>query len=215
MVKNNNICMGIIFLLGVLILINTISAQDYVFKVGQSMNFKAACTYLGAPCNISAGCNLTLQNSTGGYTLDNVIMTHHTNGDFSYVIPAQVIGNFNGKVFCSQGGYSYTTPFTLDVTPTGDNRGVGLFLILALGSFILLVMALLLKNEYLGFITGALFITTGIYTMIYGVGPLSDMYTRTIGYSSIGLGLIFLVASAYSAIESGKINILGSDDDDF
>jgi hypothetical protein len=199
---------GMILFLSVILFINVISAADpdFTFKIGDPMDFKIPCTFSGAPCNVSAFCLLTLKNSVGTYVLNNAAMTHQTNGDFNYTIPGQLVGDYTGKAYCSQSGYDHTTTFLLRVTPTGDNRGVSLFLILAFSSFILFITALVLRNEYIGFISGSLILVTGVYTIIYGIANLSDDYTRAISYIFLALGALSVLVSGIemiSGIESG------------
>ena len=113
-----------------------------------------------------------------------------------------------------------TWAYDFEVTTTGNNNNYSIPLFLALGGFILLIFAFTLKNNYLGFMTGILFIILGIYTLVYGLGFVSDLYTSAIAYVSLGLGLFIFLASAYSAINQTGINLLGKDiggdgDDDF
>jgi hypothetical protein len=111
------------------------------------------------------------------------------------------LGIYRNSMYCSDGINSGSEIFYFRINQTGDNRTSTLFLILALGSVIVLGFGVLFQNEYIGFIAGGLFIVTGVYVMIYGFADLSDMYTRAIAYVSIGLGLIFEVAAGYKVAE--------------
>jgi hypothetical protein len=61
---------------------------------------------------------------------------------------------------------------------------------------------------------GILFIIFGIYTIVYGLGFVSDFYTQAIGYVTIGMGLFIFLASAYSAINDTGVNLFGKKEDD-
>jgi hypothetical protein len=99
--------------------------------------------------------------------------------------------------------------YDFEITTTGNSNNNTIPLFLALGGFIILIFAFALKNNYLGFMSGILFIILGIYVIIYGLGFISDLYTQTVGYVSIGMGLFIFLASAYSAINETGINLLG------
>jgi hypothetical protein len=55
----------------------------------------------------------------------------------------------------------------------------------------------------IGFISGISFIITGVYSMIYGIADLADLYTRAIAIVCLGLGFIIMFMSAYSFLEDG------------
>jgi hypothetical protein len=91
------------------------------------------------------------------------------------------------------------TVFAYDFKVSGGN--ITLILLLGLFALSLLGLSYMLENEYISFISGCLFLVLGIYTMIYGITALSDIYTRTIAFVSLGLGIILTIASAYGLVE--------------
>jgi hypothetical protein len=90
-------------------------------------------------------------------------------------------------------------------------------LFLALGGFIIFIIAVLTRNLYIGFISGAVFIVLGIYLMIFGLGSISDFYTQTLSYVSLGFGLLIFLSAAYEAITDTGIHLWkkGGEDEDF
>lgn len=204
-------------LLLVALLLPLVSSAEYTFPYSRDANFTMPCDVNGQPCPpASTSCFLTLRSPANTYLLDAVNMTIQNNGDAQYIIPASSIseiGVYSGKVYCTNTTLSNTVTFTADVNATGDSRGISLFLILAISSLLVMAVAMLAQNEYIGFVGGALFIVTGIYAMIYGVGNLANTYTRTIGFTSIGLGLMFFIAAAFKAIE-GTSGFSSREDDD-
>ena len=113
------------------------------------------------------------------------------------------------------------TPFNyfFEVTTTGNDYPYTIPLFLGLAGFILLILAFIMKNNYIGFISGILFIVLGIYVLVYGLGVMSDFYTQSIAYVTLGFGLLIFLASSYSAINETNVNLFNnnplSDDDDF
>jgi len=195
-----------IFLLFVAPVISA-AESDYVFKLGEDALLIASCDVNGVPCDPAlALCNMTLRYPNGTYLVDFQPMTVRANGDVNYTINSnnlvEVGKEYPGKINCIQSGENKTATFVMMITPTGDNQSVPtLFLILGIASIITLVFGMWLQNEYIGFISGALFIITGIYSMIYGIGNLADLYTRTISFSCMGLGFIFEIAAGYKVVE--------------
>lgn len=191
-----------------------ISAADYTFPYSADAEFAISCDVDGVPCDASVNCSLTLRDPNNAYKLNSAAMSILANGDAYYLIPASdvvEIGPYTGKVHCSDGSISNVESFTLDINATGDDRGNSLFLILAIASLLVLGLAIIAENEYIGFAGGALLIVTGVYALIYGIGNLANLYTQAIAYVAMGLGFIFLVAAGYKAAE-GNVSFSSRDD---
>lgn len=99
-------------------------------------------------------------------------------------------------------------------TTTGNSTPYVIPLFIGLGAFIFLIFSFLMKNNYMGFITGALFIVLGIYLLVYGLGVMSDFYTQTIAYVALGFGLLIFLASSYSAINETGVNLFRSNNEE-
>lgn len=198
-------------LLMIAFLLPMISAADYTFEYSKNADFKFSCDSDGLPCNASeVDCYLTLRAPDNSYLLNSVLMSIQDNGDARYIIPANNISEispaYSGKVYCHNGAIGNTETFTMEINGTGEDRGMGLFIILALASLLVIGLAIIAENEYIGFMGGALFIITGVYSLIYGIGNLSNMYTQAIAYVAIGLGFLFLIAAGYKAADGGGVS---------
>jgi len=195
-----------LLLITMLVVLPMISAADYTFEYSKDADFKFSCDSDGSPCNATlVDCYLTLRAPNNDYLLDSVTMAIQDNGDARYIIPAhnitQISSAYTGKVYCTNGVIGNTETFTMEINGTGDDRGNGLFIILALSSLLVIGLAVIAENEYIGFMGGALFIITGVYSLIYGIGNLANMYTQAIAFVSIGLGFLFLIAAGYKAAD--------------
>lgn len=92
-----------------------------------------------------------------------------------------------------------------EVTPTGrhlensilDNP---ILLILGLLGTGLVIFGTIKGIPWFGFIGGIMFLLVGIYTMIYGFNDTTDIYTRGVAITLIGMGLIFTLTSAYEQV---------------
>ena len=163
------------------------------------------CVMGGTPCSTLATCKLTIQdinpNANLTYLVDNQDMTYHDGGIFNYTTVFDTLGEYPAKITCSQNGYNSTRTYDFAVTSTGTaaNSNLSLFLILAIASIVILGFALIMQNEYVGFIGGALLIMTGLFSLIYGIGDLANIYTESVGWITLGLGIMFMVAAGYSA----------------
>jgi hypothetical protein len=180
---------------------------SYFFKHGEAFNITRECFYNGAYCNQSSfTCYITIIAPNQTIILNNSLMTGAINY-YSKVIPDTNWPNgvYRNTMTCSDGINSGSEVFYFKINQSGDSRTNALFLILSLGSVIVLGFGILFQNEYIGFVAGALFITTGVYVMIFGFADLADIYTRSIAYVCIGLGLIFEVAAGYKVAEETGI----------
>jgi len=121
--------------------------------------------------------------------------------DYNYSFcQTNILGDYVYSVYGNKGGGSDIKSengyFT--ITPTGDDRGFGLFLVLIIASVILFVGSFQFDLDWGVFLSGVLFILSGIYAMIYGLGNLASLYTRGIAVISIGLGMVFIIASLFN-----------------
>lgn len=119
-------------------------------------------------------------------------------------------GEYCYDVTCQGSGINSTNSFCFDVTPSGTTQtsilNNPLLIIFGLLGIGLLILGIYTENAYLGFISGALFFVVGVYTMIYGFNDTTDLYTRVVANTFIGLGLLFTLASAYEWIHEEEHN---------
>ena len=76
-------------------------------------------------------------------------------------------------------------------------NSIFLTLIILIGGFVILSLAIFLKSEWYGFISGNLFLMAGIQILIYGLGFSNDLYSQTVGYTSLTLGLCLMFISIF------------------
>jgi len=197
---NTNMKKLTILLLGIF-LISLTSAVTY--KFGETADIRVTCFNNGTWCSTTAECNLTLWNFEDVTVVLNQPMTNNYSFHNLTLTPTQAAYNglYTGSAVCIDGNYKGKVPVVFEITPSGEDRDYGIFIAMILCSFGLLVFASYSKSYYLGFMTGGLFLMTGIYVLIYGIGNLANNYTEAIGFVSLGLGIIFTVASGYSAID--------------
>lgn len=127
-----------------------------------------------------------------------------TASSISYSIPSSnlsEIGEYRSQLNCNSTNAAGFYNQEFNVQSPGD---LNLFIVLAISATVVLGFAFLFQNEYIGFLAGAMYIVVGVYVMIYGLAGLSDMYTRTIAFISLGLGFIFEIAAGYKVATGGE-----------
>lgn len=195
------------------------SASDFVYKQNTFLDMKVPCVNDGAACSNLANCSLTIQNPDGSQLVKDVLMTNQ--GSFhNYTLGSSqtsVLGTYQAQVFCVDSGMNGWQSFSYDITTTGTAYS-SIFqnpLILSLIglSIIIFIIAIVLRNLYLSFISGGAFLLTGIYVLINGLGQVSDLYTRGLGMIALGMGIYLSVGSAYDLVEHEGGNDSMSPDD--
>jgi hypothetical protein len=188
-----------IFLIS-LSLVSFVNAAS-IYKIGDPVNLKVSCKNNGTLCSNSAMCNLTIfYEPTGENIIKDVEMTN-SYSYFNYTIPPRSeIGIYKGTMYCIDNGMGGMTPISYELTSTGDTRNWLIFLILGIFSVVLLIVGLYSGNEYVLFIAGGAITITGVYSVIYGVGNVMNVYTRILGLITIAIGLLFLIVSSLKAI---------------
>ena len=175
--------------------------KSYVYSKNTEISIKHPCFYSGTYCNSSTECNISIYDPKSNLIVDNKEMTFN-NAYYNYTLPGnQSIGSYRCDMTCSDATVtSGAQTFYIEVETGGS---LSLFLILAFSSVIIFGFAIWMENEYLGFIGTSIFVMSGLFSIIYGIGELSNVYTNSIGWTLLGLGLFFLISSAYSAIANG------------
>jgi hypothetical protein len=108
-------------------------------------------------------------------------------------LPGDYIVNGHGDVNGNEEIFAYY----LIITPTGGpESNTVIFLILASYSIILLVLSFIFKNYIFSFLSGLLFMGTGVYSMVYGFANLTNQYTQILSWVILGLGFIITIVSA-------------------
>lgn len=166
------------------------------FKVNDCIDLKQTC----GNCTWTNITSVLYPNSS--QALGEVVMTQKGT-EYNYSCgPSETLGHYivNGK--SDVDGIITVWAYDYNVTPTGGDRlnSLGIFTILILVSIAVLGMAMIFKNGYFGFIAGCLFLVTGVYIMINGLGNLSNTYTQAVSYVVLGMGLIFCISAGIQII---------------
>ena len=110
-------------------------------------------------------------------------------------------GLYKIQMFCWDDPYSYSDEDYYDVTPTGKIQtsifNNPIILILGLIGMGMILFSVSKGLSFIGFIGSVMFLLLGVYIMIYGFNNTTDLYTRGVSMVFIGVGLIFMFASAY------------------
>lgn len=155
----------------------------------------ASCTYV----------NITVSN-VDGIILNNIEMSDNGSGIWVYNFTPTSLGRYDvtGQGDKNSVDTSFVTYF--EVTSTGNTKNSfwdnSIFVSLSILAFVFLIVGITIKNPYLGFLSGILFVLSGLYSAIYGFGNFANMYTRGVGIVLIGIGTFITFASVFESFES-------------
>lgn len=193
---------NIYFMLVILLVGLPLLSATQVYKQYDTVDLKVQCIANGTFCSSGSYCNITVTYPNGSMFVNNQKMTNQTSF-YNYTIQnSNILGDYSCMAVCCDGILCATDnsecPFK--ITPTGDERGIGLFLILLICGFVLFALDYFIETGYITFLSGIIFVVTGMYSMIYGVGDLSEFYTRVVALICVGIGVIFIIGSAYDLV---------------
>ncbi len=178
-------------------LLTLASAIDptYFGKQYEDINIVETCTIRGFPCPSDYLCNITVSDPDLNVIVLNSPMTKNdTIYNYTFV-STDLLGDYDYNVYCDNITYSGNEEGLLRVTTTGREPNMMITILLLLCSLGLFVLALYLKNYAMGFLAGILFLVSGVYLMVTGLGDLADLYTRAIAGVIIAFGgFVTLVA---------------------
>ncbi len=228
MVNKNILTIMIIF--SIILSVNLVISQDFIFKLGDDSNFTIPCTLNGFPCSDSSTCNLTIRNLNNSYKVKNKLMDNVGNGDFTSRVNFSTLEPLSYKVFCTESGENDTAAGNIKITPTGrtfdEGQGttaIGIMFGALAVSFLFLIIGFSLEKNpstmALGFFFIIFSIILGIYSLHLGyvysndilqyesLVPVSSGIYTTILYSLGGITVISASLMLISFIvELGKIN---------
>lgn len=202
----------LLLILFILLLIPIVSANSYNFKQNAGADLKVSCfDDNNILCTAATSCHITIISPDSTTLVSNGSMTRGVVFYNYTLISSQtsVLGQYSAVVYCSGGTDAYTQ-FNYLITQDGIDMGNNnnLLLLLILGAVIFLVLGFIFEAKIFGIISGAMFIVVGIYIMIYGIYSLSNLYTRSLSYVAIGVGIILWVATAIDYIEDSKDSVM-------
>ena len=158
--------------------------------------------------NNATDCNFTyiqLPNQTTIFY--NVEMTQSYN-DFNVVVKAEnftLTGETCMGITCTDGTTDEVGSVCEEVnsTSTTNSQSSLLFLILILSALVFFVGGYLLDQDWLIFLSGILWMITGVYVMIYGILNFTNLYTRTIAAVCLAVGIVLIVAGIFNISKAG------------
>ena len=190
----------VVSLVFVCLLLSFASAQQKTlgtYQQGSCITLYQTC----ANCTYVTMSSLILPNGSIGMGT-----TAMTSAGQTYTLPyceTQQLGEYIVNTVGDLHGVATDGNYNFFVTSSGQavNQSWTAYLALMILGTVVLVFGIWVANGYFGYITGVLYLIGGIYMLIYGNGLLNNLYTQALGYSSLGLGLIIFIASAYSVLE--------------
>lgn len=186
----------LVLMLVLCLVLPSILAFDYInsgffgtYKLDSCINLKQTCSN----CSYINITSIINPNST--QVLNQVQMTK-VGTEYNYSCgPSSTLGTYIVNGIGDVDGEVAIWAYDYTVTTTGSGSGNTIPLFLLLGGFLIFIAAAYFKNEYIGILSGFLFIISGIYMMIFGLGMFADLYTRAISYVSLGIGLMICFIS--------------------
>jgi len=196
-----------VFLVLTLFLIPLVAADpSFTFRQYDLVNLKIpVIDSNNSPVDYTSSCNITIRDTEDNVLVNSESMTYNDGGLFNYTLTnTSDLGEYPTSVSCTNNADNGFTIFTFEVTPTGDvQKSIlenAVMIVFGLLAVFLLVLGIYTGVPWLGFMGSIMFLLGGIYTMIYGFNNITDMYTRGVGVTLLGVGLIFMFSSAYEWI---------------
>jgi len=191
----------LIILIGILLFIPLVFAETETYQVNQNVDLRFTCTLNSEIPSNSATFNITINYPNGSTFINNQQTTALGNGAFNYTIMFKETGLYKVQMFCWDDPYSYSNEDYYSITPTGKIQtsilNNPIIIILGLIGGGLIIFGVSKGLPFIGFIGAVMFSLLGVYVMIYGFNNTTDLYTRGVSMVFIGVGLIFMFASAY------------------
>lgn len=179
-----------------------VTDPDYRAQYYTDVNIIETCTVDGFPCGATYDCNITVTNPNEEVVIRNQEMTRNF-PTYNYTFHnTSLLGDYKVNVYCTNttfGGEGRNT--ILQVTTTGRPPEIKVVIFMLIISLVSFILGLYLHNYSIGFISGILFLLTGIYQMAYGFGDIVNLYTQAMAYIVLAFGLFIMLISGYEWLE--------------
>jgi len=177
-------------------------SYDYISAYYTDVNISEVCEAESFPCDAAFGCNITVTNPLEEVVVRDAPMTRNF-PDYVYTFTnTSILGDYKVKVYCTNGTYKgLNDDIILHVTTDGKPESIKMQLFLLIVSLIAFLLALYLKSHPIGFISGVLFVITGIYMMAYGFGDIANLYTQSMAYVVLAFGLFIILIAGYEWLD--------------
>jgi len=148
--------------------------------------------------NTEADCFLHLYGGDGNHTFEGQLGLDSNGLEWDVFIAPDnfsTIGTHGYYIWCNNSAFGGEAKGTFEVTPNGNFT---LFLVLIFISIGLFLLAYLVDSDWMVFLSGIMWIMTGMYGFIYGITNLSNLYTQAVSGILIAIGLVFIIASVFN-----------------
>ena len=192
-----------LFIISLFITLASALESDYIYKAGQTINFKNPCINNGTFCSGSAVCNLTVLNPDGTVFIDDIAMANQGNY-FNYTFPkTHTLGYYYYTQTCNDGGLMGVDDGYIQITPTGDTNILGFFIIIFLLAFGVLIWGIVEKNATRGILGTFALAILGLYVLFYGIDIYKNYLTNAFAIITLGIAGFYGTTIALDYLENG------------
>lgn len=192
---NMKICLATIALLLILIPLASSEIQSLgTFRQGQAVNLIQICdnctnvnlTTIVTPTSqiVNIGRYMTKNGNVYNYSYSTTILG-------TYI--ANTCGDLNGDTTCSS--------FTFEVTPSGFNNLLGLYIIVIVAIYVIGFFGFFGKHPWVSVLGGMGMITLGLFTLNNGIDVYRSFITEVFSFTTIGLGALFSIVAGVELIQ--------------
>jgi len=187
----------LILLFGIFFLSFTSAA---IFDLGDFKRYD--CIDLPQTCPDCTYNNITrILDSEGTTVLTEVMMTKDDTYYNYTFCNTTTLGKYTINGHGDEGGTLENWEYYLHVTEKGKEDvsvlNNPLLIILVALALIFLLIGISTGTLWFGFMSGIMFLLGGLYTTIYGLNDITNMYTQGAGITLIGFGITILLISVY------------------
>lgn len=177
-----------------------VSAETY--KQNQLSNLTMDCLISGVP-QPSATATISIQKVGGDVYVDNVAMTHVSNGKFVYQTTFTDLGDYELTGTCNAGSLNWTGTSSVNVSPSGTSgsSNLGFFFLVVAIIYAVAFIGFFGKNEWVAILGGMGMIALGIYSVNNGVVIYKDFITNVFSWTTIGVGAFFAIYTGVSLFQ--------------
>jgi hypothetical protein len=183
------------------------------YKQNEPIHLTQTCYESGAMCD---ACNISsITSITSIPIVENIAMTKGVS-EFNYTFTqTSSLGTYYVNGYCVAGSDIQNWRYSINITPVGGpENNTTFFIILFVIALIFLLLAFIFHNYIFSILAGFVFLIAGMYGMIYGIGDITNLYSRMVSYIILGLGAIVTIISGLDLIGSVEGRNSTSEDDD-
>jgi len=187
-------------ILGMFLLSLASAESSYTFKQGDDFTLEISMSNADLSACLGCTCELSLFYPNGSAMVKNAVGSN-VDGFCKYTTSTNVLGNYGGELYFTNGVDYGRSTFEFEITPSGFTNTLGFYILILVLSLGIVIFGISIADAPITILGSFGLYFLGLWILYNGIDSLKDpTYTWAIGLIVLGLAMYISFKSAYELI---------------